>query len=214
MTYLEAVNSVLIRMREDTVLTLQGTDDVVVDLVERYVNDAVLSVAQSHTWSALLDTWVFNTTEGASEVVLSGDSKVNVIDVIYAPNGMELRNESRARIIQRRLAGDTTGTPNYYAVNGKAGGQVTLTMWPTPVSAESFTVVGHAEHGVLSEDSDVITVPFKPVEHLALVYAARERGEVGAQTVPELMSIASQSLSDAIALDAANTPLDNLWISV
>ena len=207
MTYLEAVNSVLIRMREDSVITLAGSDDVVVDLVKRYINDAVRTVSEAHTWSALAETWTVDTAADVKQVALVGPS---VINAVYSPEGQPLRFASRTELVRRGLSAPAANNPRYFAVDG--AGQ--LMLWPTPNAIKTYTVVGTATHATLDTDDDVILVPSLPVEHLALAFAARERGEVGAQSVPELLGIAGQSLTDAIALDASNTPSDNIWTSV
>ena len=73
---------------------------------------------------------------------------------------------------------------------------------------------GFKRQGELTEDGQHMLVPNKPVLYYALALAARERGEVGGQSSAELFSMANQFLSDAIAYDASNTELDNIWMTV
>lgn len=214
MTYLEAVNSVLVRMREDTVLTLAGSDDVVVDLVKQFVKDAVELVSQAHTWSALADTWAVTTASGTKVATLTGGATLSVVNAVFNSQGTELTNMTRTELTRRGIQSPENNNPRHYAINGKVSGEVTLLLWPTPQATEALVVTGNAEHPELSVDGTEILVPAKTVVHYALALAARERGEVGAQSVPELLGLASQSLSDSIALDSANTPSDNIWTSV
>lgn len=196
-------------MREDSVITLAGTDDVVVDLVKRYINDAVRTVSEAHTWSALAETWTVDSSVGVKQVTIAAPV-ASVIDAVYNPAGHALHHASRNELVRRGLSAPAVNNPRYFSLDGTAK----LLLWPTPITAKTYTIVGFAQHAMLATDSDEILVPHLPVEHLALAFAARERGEVGAQSVPELLGIAGQSLTDAIALDASNTPTDNIWTSV
>ena len=64
MTYLEIVNGVLSRMREDTITTLAGETDVVALIVKDFVNDAKRLVEDSHTWNSQRAEWAITTAAG------------------------------------------------------------------------------------------------------------------------------------------------------
>lgn len=213
MTYLELVNAVLTRLREDTVTTVAGTDDVVVGLVKEFVNDAVEKVQQAHTWSALATEWDF--TASSENVVLTNSSRSAIIDYIYDDNGVKLRQQNRQEL-RRRAAGNTTsGTPQYYIVDGKdASGNLKLRLWPAPSTPTNYTAYGYQLQPRLTNDTDKLLVPHTPVIYGAHAMAAQERGEVGGQTVGELLVVAERFLSDAIALDSTNTDMDNIWYQV
>ena len=57
MTYLQLVNEVLKRLREDTVTNVVSNDDVVADMVVSLVNDAKRTVEDAHTWNVLNYEW-------------------------------------------------------------------------------------------------------------------------------------------------------------
>lgn len=213
MTYLELVNAVLTRLREDTVTTVAGTDDVVVGLVKEFVNDAVEKVQQAHTWSALATEWDF--TASSENVVLTNSSRSAIIDYIYDDNGVKLRQQNRQEL-RRRAGGNTTsGTPQYYIVDGKdASGNLKLRLWPAPSTPTNYTAYGYQLQARLANDTDKCLVPHTPVIYGAHAMAAQERGEVGGQTVGELLVVAERFLSDAIALDNTNTDMDNIWYQV
>ena len=61
MTYLQVVNQVLKRLREDTVTDVTGLDDPVAEMVVELVNDAKQLVENAHTWNALRDEWSITT---------------------------------------------------------------------------------------------------------------------------------------------------------
>ena len=62
MTYLQLVNSVLRRLREDEITTVNETD--YSKLVGDFVNDAIQVVENSSDWTALRTTVTVNTVAG------------------------------------------------------------------------------------------------------------------------------------------------------
>lgn len=213
MTYLKLVNAVLGRLREDTVTTVDGSGDVVVELVRDYINDAKRVVESSYNWSALSAEWQFSTAVGETSV----DSTAplgSVLDVVFDSNGNELRPLAKNEMRKRVLQGQQGGTPFYYSVNGSVGGNYQLSVWPKPDSVRTYHVYGYGHTPDLAQDTDTLLVPSEPVIYLALANAARERGEVGAQSMPEMLGIAQQYLTDAIARDASNNINDNIWTMV
>ena len=215
-TYLGLVNAVLVRLREDTVTTVNSTDDVVVELVKAFVNDAKRVVEDSHTWSSLQTEWNVSTTIGNDRLVLTNSRKSPIIDYILDSSGNYLTLQPK-EYLRRKSAqsGSTTGTPTDYIVDGvETNGDLRLRIWPAPAEVKSYTVYGFHRSGELVNDTDVCVVPTKPVIYLAEAFAARERGEVGGQSSGELMNIAQQYLRDSIAMDAVNSDPDNIWYTV
>ena len=64
MTYLDLINGVLRRLREDTVTTANETD--YSQLVGEFVNDAKKQVELAHKWSALRTTVTLSTNVGTT----------------------------------------------------------------------------------------------------------------------------------------------------
>lgn len=218
MTYLQLVNGILNRLREDSADTLAGSDDVVVDLVKRLVNDAKLTVEQSHEWNALRAQWDITTADGTATYGTGIDTTTvgnYVIEQVLDSNGVELRPSTLKEIRRKQALGTGNGNPQWYAVNGvDAMGDLQITFYPTPDSVSTISVYGFESQPDLSVDTDVLVVPYQPVLYYALALAARERGEVGGQTAAELFAMADAYLSDAIARDSALNPLDDIWMTV
>ena len=215
MTYLELVNGVLTRMREDTVLTLNGETDPVVLIVADLVNDAKRTVEDSNTWNALRYEWNFASASGQALYGLTDAGQYASIEYIFGDDGSELRQERLVDIKRKKSKGVSGNGTQYYAANGKdANRDLQIELFPVPTSAVDFTVGGFKRQGELTSDGDHMLVPNKPVLYYALALAARERGEVGGQSSAELFQMANQFLSDAIAYDASNTELDNIWMTV
>ena len=180
MTYLELVNGVLTRMREDTVTTLAGSSDPVVVIVADLINDAKRTVEDSHTWNSLREEWTFTEAAGTALYPLPGAGQYASVEYIYGDNGSELR-QMRLKDIKRKKAQGGSGSGGlYFAPNGKdANGDLQLELYPTPTeSTVTYTVGGFQRQANLSGDTDEMLVPSTPVLYLALALASRERGEV------------------------------------
>ncbi len=213
MTYLKLVNAVLSRLREDTVTSVDGSGDVVVELVRDYINDAKRVVESSYNWSALSAEWQFSTAVGETSV----DSTAplgSVLDVVYDSNGTELKPLAKNEMRRRVLQGQQSDVLSYYSVDGSVNGNYKLSVWPAPKNVGTYYVYGYSHTADLAQDTDTLLVPSEPVIYLALANAARERGEVGAQSMPEMLGIAQQYLTDAIAREASNNINDNIWTMV
>lgn len=218
-TYLDLVNAVLVRLREDKVPSVNGNDDVVVELVKEFVNDAKRTVEDAHGWSALAHEWPVDLgTTPSSEGILTGSFGSVIIDYVMTADGYVLRNASLKDINRRLILNGSTTTlaPSQYAVSGKVvnGTQLqTKLRFDCLVDATQspITVYGYQPQAELTGDFDVMLVPAKPVIYMAEALAARERGEVGGQSAGELLALAKTYISDAIAMDATNSDLDNIW---
>lgn len=215
MTYLEAVNQVLQRLREDTVTDVTGLDDPVAEMVVELVNDAKQLVENAHTWNALRFDWSIATVASDNLYSLTNAGNYGKIEYVVKDDGTELREETLYSLRKRQAGSPADNKPKYYAVNGTdASGDIQLQLFPQPDAVYNYTVYGFKRQAELSSASDVLLVPAKPVVYYALAMAARERGEVGGQTATELFALASAYLSDAIAWDASLNDQDNVWMTV
>jgi hypothetical protein len=215
MTYLELVNAVLTRMREDSVLTLAGSDDVIVNMAKDFVNDAKETCEQAHTWTGLASEWTATTSTTSDKVTLTGSSRSAIIEDVFIADGQVLRNVDRSYLRKKALTNPNPGFPTDYVLDSTdASNDIMLRMWPTPETEETITVYGYQSSPRLVLDSDLLKIPAQPVIYLAQAMASRERGEDGSLQASELLGLAKQYLSDAIAQDATNSEPDNVWTTV
>ena len=213
MTYLQLVNGVLSRLREDEVASVSNSD-VVANLVADFVNDAKRLVEDAHTWNALRTEWSITTASGTHTYSLTGAGRYANVEYILDADGQPL-SQQRLQKLRKDRASGADGKPMYYAVAGQdASADVQLTLGPTPDAVYSFDVYGFKHQEDLALDGDVLLIPSKPVLYYALAMAARERGEVGGQTAAEIFQLAGAYLGDAIAHDASMSDLDNIWEAV
>ena len=211
MTYLQLINGVLSRLREDTVSSV--TESNYSTLIASLVNDAKRLVEDAWQWSHLRTEIDVVTADGTLEYSLTGAGNNFTIDFVSIPvYNVFLSQRDNRWLRKQRFNTTATGLPSTYVNTGvDANGDMTVGLWIKPDAAYTVTFEGWQRQSDLSSEDDVLTVPSQPVLLLAVALAARERGEVGGQTAAELFGIAQQSLGDAIAHDAAKNEYDNDW---
>lgn len=204
MTYLNLVNAVLRKLREDEVSTVSETD--YSRLVGDFVNDALSTVEASWDWSCLRSTFTLTTVVDQSTYSLTDfGQRSEVMSIYNTSTGAELTRRHKEWIIQHGYQSDANGKPSYYALTGTdSNGDIKIQLHPKPDTIQSYAVNAVVRNGYLSEDVDSTLLPHLPIIQLAFAYALRERGETGGQTAMEQEALAKQDLSNAIALDGAN----------
>ena len=231
MTYLQLVNNVLTRLRENptTQATLDSGNDVYINFIGTAVNDAKDRVEDAWQWGALrgtddisLDPALSTVSGPRIELTDSADNDYIIKRVLLYPNqtGAPSLAGVRDRLrwtnvdrIRQRYADPTnagSGTPSEFAVTGTAedSGNIVITLWPFPTNSggvgDYWLEVDRVHHqATLALAATKILVPSLPVYTLATALASRERGEVGGTPTSELFTIADRHLGDSIAQDSA-----------
>ena len=91
MTYLQLVNAVLARLREDSVASVSTS--AYSRLIGKFVNDAKRQVEDAWDWDAMSQTLTLNTVAGTSTYVLTGSGlKPKGISVNDITNRSSLSN--------------------------------------------------------------------------------------------------------------------------
>ena len=212
MTYLEIVNNVLRRIREDEVATVNETT--YSKMIGDFVNDAKKLVEDAWDWSALRTTITIATIDGTFNYVLTGTkNRVKELDVINDTSNFFMEYRPATWFNDKYLNADpVNGTPQYYTYNGvDSNGDTQIDVYPKPDGVYTLRFNCVLRNDDLINDTDDILIPSMPVIHLAIALAARERGETGGTSTPEYFAIADKYLSDAIALDAARHPEEIIW---
>ena len=215
MTYLELLNKVMVRLREDTVSTVNQTT--YSRLIGEFVNDALRVVEDAWDWSALRTTLTVTTSADTFNYVLTNSqNNVKILDVVNDTSNSFMKYQSQHWFNNTFLNSEPAkGSPTFYTFNGvdnNGDSQVDIYPIPNGVYTLRFNVVQRTVS--LSEDTDNILVPWLPVVHLAVALASRERGETGGASAAELLAVATQVMSDAIALDASKHPEETVYTVV
>ena len=207
MTYLNLVNSVLRRLRENEVSTVSF--DTYSKLIGDIVNDAKDLVESAWDWSALRTTLAINTVADTSNYSLTGSAdKVKELNVINDTSNLVMQYQTNNWFDEQYYINTpATGAPNYYTYGGvDTNGDQTIDVYPKPDAVYALRVDVVKRNAVLSADTDTLDVPETPVIQLAVALATRERGETGGTSTAEYFQIANKYLGDAIAHDAGRHP--------
>lgn len=214
-TYVSCVNSVLRRLRETEVTSVQ--DNSYSKLIGDFVNDAKNIVESSYTWNSLSNTLTADTTADVFSYVLVGSGqRFRVIDVINDTTNQEVRNaETTWMDKQFLIANPQKSSPMYYNFNGtNDNGDTLVDLYPIPDAGYSIRFNLIIPQVELSSDSTVLKVPSEPVIFLAYAKALAERGEDGGLGSNEAYALFQKSLSDAIALESTRYIEESAWIPV
>jgi hypothetical protein len=219
MTYLQLVNSVLRRIREGEVDTVQGVgnSNSYARLIGDFINEAKSQVESAWDWSALRSTLTLNTTANVFNYELNGSqNSFKVLDVWNDSDDIEMQYKDAGWFNREFLtASPQAGVPLYYNFNGvSADGDTQVDLYPIPDAVYNLRFNVTLRNLELSADTDTIVIPKRPVILFATAMAIEERGEDGGQQSINAYAAAQSALADEIAMDAARHPEDTIWYSV
>ena len=215
MTYLNLMNNVLRRLREEETTSVTGTT--YVKMVGDFINDAKKLVEEATDWSALRDTIVVTTAASDNSYSLTGSSdNVKVMSVLNDTKNCFMNYQTKDWFNEQiYLLNASEGSPLYYTYNGlDANGDTEVLVSPKPDGVYSLRFNVIKRQADLSANDDVLLVPTMPVVHLAVALLARERGETGGTSTAEYFAIADKFLSDAVAIDAAKHPEEMIFRTI
>lgn len=212
MTYLDLVNNVLRRMREEEVASV--SESTYSKMVGDFINDAKKIVEAAWDWSALRTTLTITTSADIFNYVLVGSqNRIKALDVINDTSNFFMQYQPSSWFDNQYMnQTPATGAPQYYTYNGiDSQGDSQIDVYPKPDGVYTLRFNCILRNEDLSADVDQLLIPHMPVLHLAIALLARERGETGGTSAPEYFGIADKYLSDAIALDAQKHPDETIW---
>lgn len=215
MNYLDLVNDVLIRLREDEVTAV--TDTPYSKLIGKFVNDAKRLVEDSYQWNALSETLTVTTANDLFNYVMTGSGqRFKVIDVINSEDDFFLEYMPFSQMNNLFLnQSPQKGSPYYYNFNGvDANGDTQVDIFPIPDGVYNIYFNIYKPQVSLSAGADVIKVPAEPVIKYAYAMGVAERGEDGGLAAQEASTLADQSLADHIAIENGRYSDEYVWHQV
>ena len=206
-TYLQAVNDVLVRLREEEVTTVSETSYSA--LIGKFVNDAKRQIEDAYEWNVLGTTVTLTTTSGTYSYSMTGaGQKFRVQDAINSTSKISIENIPFANMNRFLNFGTPSSSiPMYYTFDGVDSNYDTkVTLFPIPDGVYSIKFSLIVPQAVLSSDSTVISVPAELVVQNAYARALVERGEDGGLNSSEAYQLYKSMLSDYIATEATRYP--------
>jgi hypothetical protein len=215
MTYLNLMNSVLRRLREEE--TTSVTSTTYIKMVGDFINDAKTLVGQAADWSALRETITISTAASDNTYSLTGGGdNIKVMSMLNDTQNCFMEYQTKDWFNEQLyISSAAEGTPRYFTYNGlDSNGDTQILVGPTPDGVYSIRVDTVKRQADLSANTDELLIPAMPVIHLAIALLARERGETGGTSTAEYFTIANQYLADAIAIDAAKHPEEMVFRTI
>lgn len=211
-TYLQLVNSVLRRVREKEVTSVQDT--AYSKMIGEFINDAKRQCEDAYNWNALSETLTASTVESIFNYVLVGSGqRFRMIDVIDDTSNAVLEMATTSQMNKLFLIQTAqNGAPKYYNFNGvDTNGDTQVDLYPVPDSIYNlrFNIIKPQEP--LAADTDKLLIPSEPVIFNATARTIAERGEDGGIQSNEQYALFKQSLSDAISLESGRYLEEGEW---
>ena len=225
MTYREVINSVLRRLREDTIDSdWSGNlyDSVSVSdyqkLIGELVNDSKKNVESYHDWNALRETFNIKTAADNMQYTLGDATRgagvtFKVLDVICQNTGQVLEQVPNDWI-NEQVFPLTNKVSGISQASTDREPDFNIDLYPVPISEQiiSVNIVGAQKE--LRTAAQVLRVPSQAVILGAWARAISERGEDGGSLSSAVAAEARDSLNIAVQLDAGNMIYEQDWVVV
>jgi hypothetical protein len=219
MTYIDLINTVLRRLREDSIDTAASwsgsliSSNILSDyqiMIGDIVNEAKREVEDAWNWSILRASPTIATVNGTQAYNIPGTNERSKILMAQEQSNGYVMQEMSDRYLQFTkypTASVQFGTPDYYSVTGidPATNEIIVEFDTVPNAAYNITFRVVNPQNDLSLATDVIRVPHQPVMLGALARAIAERGEDGGSMSDMVAMQYQNALADAIQLDAGRT---------
>ena len=218
-TYLQLVNEVLIRLREDQVASVAESTYSI--LVGAWVNDAKRMVEDSWDWQALQTNVQVNIVASTQTYALSSlNERARLLRDVNCPKfplAFDTTSGDPFQLVdapldwirtQRTLLAanpSNQAKPIYFAVSKTAGG-MQVDLYEVPTASRTWTFYFVDPQDDLSADSDILSVPYAPVVQIALDYALSERGEEIGEPGTTVEQKALIHIGNAVAIDSQDQP--------
>ena len=213
MTFLELVNSVLVRLREERVSTVYENE--YSTLISNLVNVAKTEVENAYNWEALRKTVTLITKVGTFHYeLLNTTTNIRTLDVYNYTNKNWMDSRTTEWFDRAFAVNDVvTGSPSVYAWNGVSStGNMEVDLYPIPSTIQTLRFNMTSPQPPLKIDADPMYVPAMLVVENAVARAIEERGEDGGSSNQQQRY--QNMLADFISMEASRKPMETVWRSV
>lgn len=220
MTYLQLVNKVLVRLRENEVSSV--SQDTYSKLIGELVNQTKREVEDAWNWVLLRSTIQVTTNSTTFRYTLTGaGNRFRLLrdsmgrpSVFNDTDDVSLYQVSARKMTELHNGAESTNSaPLYFDFNGATSGDPNVDFWPIPDGVYNINFDLIIPQDDLDTDSDILTLPEYPIILGAYAKALAERGEDGGFMYAEAENNYQRALSDAVALDSRNLPHETVWMT-
>ena len=222
MTYREIINSVLRRLREDTIssdwsgdlIDSTGPTDYQV-MIGDFVNETKREVEDAWDWTSLRRTETVSTVSGTRTYNLPSTSqRTRIMSVQEQDKGGNLKPVSYDWIKQARYPSEISSLPDSFAVVGNSSGLLTAQLYPKPDAVYSVDFHLTDPQDDLTSSTTSLTIFEYPVILGVWARAIAERGEDGGSLTDMAQLQYQQALADAISQDAGRHTDEVTWDAI
>lgn len=215
MTYLQLINAVLRRLREDEVTTLTSS---YTKLIGDFINETIREVANSWNWHSGRTTKIVDTVASASTYEISDVGRqFRYLSVWDYTNNCYLIQISQQEMDRLYYESPTSsGKPQYFATNSFSSttDDPQIDIFPLPDGEYRLYFNLYVPAADLVETTDICQLPSNIIILGAWAKAISERGEDGGQNTIEQQLMYKSALSDGIAMDESLTVGETTWVSI
>lgn len=217
MAYQDIINSVLRRLREDTISSawtgaINDSSDVddYQKLIGELVNEAKQLVEDSWDWTMLRTVVDVTTVAGTESYALTGvNDRYRILQVIDDTNDAIIPQMSDSQFYNYKYVGSQgQNQASSYRLN-----DTNISFFPVPDAAYTIRVHLVDPQDDLTLATDTLTVPQHPVILGAYSLALAERGEDGGTSMDIAAQRFDNALADAIGQDELRTKDETLWFA-
>ena len=211
MGYLQLINAVLRRLREDEVTSV--SENSYSKLVGEFINETKREAEDAWNWIQLRTTIQVTCVASTFSYTLTGaGNRFRILQVI---NNTEDREMQRApyKWMNSQFTNNSPqeGSPAFWDFNGGSNGDPDVNLYPIPNVTDVIDFNMVLPQTDLDNDADTLYIPSMPVILGAYAKAVSERGEDGSTQYAEAVNKYDKALSDAIAIDAMNVNDELTW---
>lgn len=211
-TYVQAVNEVLQRIREDQVVSVADSD--YSKLIGKFVNEAKREVEDAHNWSHLKSSGTLSTTAlVAGPYPISTNPRSKIIAAYNQSNGWPINPMTQDDYdrMMNMLSGAPASPTNYLVASTDPTAPLSIMLFPTPLASgiNLFLRLKLAQDD-LYNDTDVIRVPPHLVVLGAVAKALDDRGDPE-EVVQRRLRAYEEAVDTAISVDAETDPGQTDW---
>jgi len=210
MTYLEIVNKVLVRLRENEVSSLTETS--YSKLVADLVNVVKREVENAWNWDCLRETLTVTTANDLFNYVLTDSGTTSrVLNVYNDTDDIQMHYRPSNWFDQQMRMVDTVqrDAPMFYNWNGTSNGDLQVDLYPIPDGVYNIRFNIIKQQDDLSAPTDVLLLNPHLVIEGVVSRAISERGDDGGFIDQEMRY--KNMLADFIAIEAGRMPDEVTW---
>lgn len=214
LTFLQIINRVLARLREDSVAAHNTTT--YSTMIGTIVNQVKAEIEDAYHWNAMRDTYSVTAVPNTTTYALTGAGmNAMIIDGWNTTTPGPLKKGTNAAFNDRFFGVTTvqTGSVQEYIPAGyDANYDMKIDIWPNPSATNALKFNIFVPQADLAADATVALVPQSVLIEETIARAMLERGDEGApQPQPGETFIRKDLLNSAIAREASHDDYENDW---